>query len=479
MVHRPSRLFAILAIGTLLASNLIGDLASRAEGSKLRETPIVKAVQGARPAVVNIRGEKVVMESSDGLDSGRRVNGMGTGVIIDPRGYILTNLHVVDGVRDIKVTRSIDDKQVAQHTAKLVASDAHTDLAVIKIECSDPLPTITIGTSTDLMTGEPVIAIGNAYGYEFTVTRGIISSLHRPVQVSDAQYYNDLIQTDASINPGNSGGPLLNIDGEMIGINVAVRAGAQGIGFAIPVDHALSVVADILKTVNEEAVWHGMREKQNDIIKVSTAPGDAPEYGPGDGYVIGEIEPDSPAGRGGLQPGDVIAEIDGLPIVRRLDFQRALLEKEPGSELQLTVVREDRQIAIDLKLDKSPELSVFRNHPVMTAGSEASHHPSWTMLGMKLREIPQDQFKQRYNTKHRGGLVVLEVKPGSPAQRQGIRPGDVLVGMHVWETISLDNVSYILKRNDLATINPVKFYIVRNNEVLYGYIPLSIQTASR
>ena len=148
---------------------------------------------------------------------------MGTGVMIDPRGYILTNYHVVDGVREILVTMADGKKYIAS----LVARDLETDLAVIKISPRTKLPVIPLGTSSDLMPGETVIAVGNAFGYEDTVTRGIVSALHRAVQVSDAQYYDDLIQTDAPINPGNSGGPLLNIDGEMIGINVAVRAGSR------------------------------------------------------------------------------------------------------------------------------------------------------------------------------------------------------------------------------------------------------------
>ena len=152
----------------------------------------------------------------------RRVNGMGTGVVIDPRGYILTNYHVVDGVHEIQVTTAEDKKYVAS----IVARDAETDLAVIKINPAEKMEVIALGTSSDLMQGETVVAVGNAFGYDFTVTRGIVSALHRAVQINDAQYYDDLIQTDAPINPGNSGGPLLNIDGEMIGVNVAVRAGA-------------------------------------------------------------------------------------------------------------------------------------------------------------------------------------------------------------------------------------------------------------
>ncbi len=200
-------------------------LAFPAVASELRETPIVKAIQRVRASVVNIRGEKTVVipaSQAAGAEASHRVNGMGTGVVIDARGYIMTNYHVVDGVRDILVT--LADGQ--RHLAKLVARDTETDLAIIKIDAPKPLPTIPLGTSSDLMPGETAIAVGNAYGYEHTVTRGIISALHRAVQVSDAQYYDDLIQTDASINPGNSGGPLLNIDGDMVGINVAVRAGA-------------------------------------------------------------------------------------------------------------------------------------------------------------------------------------------------------------------------------------------------------------
>src|SRR5207253_4915796 len=172
----------------------------------------------------------------------RKVNGMGTGVVIDERGYIITNFHVVDGVQKIEVTLA----DGADYVAQLVASEPTADLAVIKISAPGKLPVITTGTSSDVLIGETVVAVGNAYGYHDTVTEGIVSALHRSVQVSDSQGYEDLIQTSAQINPGNSGGPLVNIDGEMIGINVAVRAGAQGIGFAIPVDKAMNIAAKLL-----------------------------------------------------------------------------------------------------------------------------------------------------------------------------------------------------------------------------------------
>ncbi|HEV3025430.1 MAG TPA: trypsin-like peptidase domain-containing protein, partial [Pirellulales bacterium] len=231
-------------------------------GESQRETqrhrdPIVVAVKQAKQAIVNIHGEKTVPSegaTTAGGDVGRRVNGMGTGVIIDPRGYVMTNHHVVDGVKRISVTTADHDSYIAT----LVSHDPQTDLAIIKIDPDGPLPVINIGTSCDLLLGETVVAVGNAFGYEHTVTKGIISALHRTVQVSDAQNYDDLIQTDASINPGNSGGPLLNVDGQMIGLNVAVRAGAQGIGFAIPTDKVMEVAAELLSAKRLQHIWHGV-----------------------------------------------------------------------------------------------------------------------------------------------------------------------------------------------------------------------------
>lgn len=209
----PARLLLSLSLASLL-------LASPSAAEDLRRTAIVRAIESCRDSVVNIHGEKVVTDESS--DDERRVNGMGTGVIIDCRGYAVTNFHVVDGVRDIEVTLA-SGRTVA---ARLISHDRRTDLAVIKIDSATPLPVINTGTSSDLLIGETVLALGNAFGYEHTVTRGIISALHRNVDVNPTQRYEDLIQTDASINPGNSGGPLLNINGQMIGINVAVRAGA-------------------------------------------------------------------------------------------------------------------------------------------------------------------------------------------------------------------------------------------------------------
>jgi serine protease Do len=423
-------------------------VAAPALSSELRQTPVVKAILLCRPSIVNIRGEKTLAvgtSSTSPSDASRRVNGMGTGVVIDPRGYIVTNYHVVDGVREIQVTLASEEKYVA----RLVDRDAETDLAVIKIDARQKLPVITIGTSSDLMAGESVIAVGNAYGYENTVTRGIISALHRAVQVSDAQYYDDLIQTDASINPGNSGGPLLNIDGEMIGINVAVRAGAQGIGFAIPVDKVMAVTGDLIAGANAKHAYHG-------LVLAKAKAADKP-------VTVATVEPDSPAAKAGLKPGDVIRSVGDLQVKRSLDFHRGLLEHDPGDQVKLSVQRKGEQLTLDVTLAQG------------LAQTATNANPMWTVLGLELRPIPSEEFRETYQTRYRGGLLVSEVRPDSPAASQGIHRGDVLVGMHIWETISLANVDYILSRPDVQTLNPVKFFILRGSETLYGYMPLAMK----
>ena len=429
-------------------------LTTSAFGSELRETPIVKAVLRVRASVVNIRGEKTVAApagQAPGADANRRVNGMGTGVVIDPRGYILTNHHVVEGVREIQVTTADGQRQMA----KLVARDTETDLAVIKIDPQGPLPEIPIGTSADLMPGETVIAVGNAYGYEHTVTRGIVSALHRAVQVSDAQFYDDLIQTDASINPGNSGGPLLNIDGEMIGINVAVRAGAQGIGFAIPINKVTAVAAGLLATCNVNRTWIGV-SSSNDAAQ------------PQPGMLVGAVESKSPAAEAGLAAGDVITAIDNSDIQRPLDFQRAILDRKPGEKIRLAVRRAGQPVALSVTLGDVPEAA----KPVS--------QPAWDVLGVELKPIAPEEFRKNHQTRYRGGLAVAAVRPSSPAATQGIVAGDVLVGMHIWETVTAENVAYILKRPDFASLSPVKFFILRGDETLYGYLPVApAKTAQR
>ena len=441
---RPPRDFRRIVLALAIAALANWAAADRATGSENRRTSTVVAVERVAPAVVNIHGQKTLTPSDEGYQPGegpQRVNGMGTGVIIDERGYILTNNHVVDGVKKIQVT--LDDGQT--FVASLVSSDSKTDLALIRIATPDPLPTIPVGTSSDLMKGEPVIALGNPYGYESTVTRGIISSLKRTVQVSDTQSYRDLIQTDASINPGNSGGPLVNIDGEMIGINVAVRAGAQGIGFAIPVDTAIAVAANLMSVEKLDSNWHGVVAKSEANRR---------------GLVIDKLADDSPAAGSGLKPGDVVLGVDDRSVERPLDFERALLGHKPGEALSLAVQRGDQRINVPLALAALPKSKL----PVVDR--------TWELIGLRMEAAPSRQF-QKAESRYRGGLSVTAVRPDSPAARQGIRRGDVLVGMHVWETVSLKDVAYVINRLEAADIEPLKFYIIRGHETLYGHMTVS------
>jgi serine protease Do len=438
----------------LACAGILFILPGAAAGSEQRFTPIVKATQKASPSVVSIRGEKTVLPGpqTPANEAPRRVNGMGSGIVIDPRGYILTNYHVVDGVREIQVTTA-DNKQ---YIATLVARDAETDLAVIKISPAEKLEVIALGTSSDLMQGEPVVAVGNAFGYGGTVTDGIVSALHRAVQINDAQYYDDLIQTSAPINPGNSGGPLVNIDGEMIGVNVAVRAGAQGIGFAIPVDKAMDIAATLLAGCPPAGggakSWHGL-----------VAAPDAPASF--SGMKLAKIDKKSPAAEAGLKEGDVITAVGETEVHRAVEFQRALLDHRAGDKLDVAVRRGGKSFSASIVLGEIPDSP-------RVAGAGA-----WETLGLELRPMPDSEFKQKFHTRYRGGLLVVDVRPNSPAAEQGIRSGDVLVGMHVWETVSLDNVAYILKRPDFSSITPVKFFILRGNETLYGFMSVSMKVA--
>lgn len=424
----------------LLAARAIAGLPSSEE----RRTDLVRAIEGAQGSVVNIDGEKTLGpdEQPEGpIGPDRRVNGMGTGIVIDPRGYILTNHHVVEGVKDIHVTFS-DRRSFA---GRVVSFDPKTDLAIVKIDAPAPLPVLAIGASDDLMIGEPVIAIGNAYGYGHTVTRGIISALDRTVQVNDTLQYENLIQTDASINPGNSGGPLLNVEGRLIGVNVAVRAGAQGIGFAIPVNKAMTIAAELLSTRRVANVWHGV----------------TPSFEAIDGGVrVQRLDNESPAAKVGLLPGDVVTSVAGRPLSRPLDLELALLGHKADEEVEFAVRRGAERMKVSLVLAAAPD-------SVSPPGDSA-----WDVLGLRLTPIPSDQFR-RLRSRYRGGLRVTAVRNDSPAARQGIRRNDVLVGMHVWETVSPEHITYILSRPELPTLDPLKFYILRGNETLYGFLPVS------
>ena len=341
---------------------------------------------------------------------------MGTGVVIDSRGYVLTNYHVVQGVREIEVTTA--DRQ--RTTAKLLAHDPETDLAILKVDLSRPLPRIKIGTSSDLMLAETVTAVGNAYGYEHTVTVGIVSQLGRTVQVNDDQVYRNLIQTDAAINPGNSGGPLLNMNGDMIGINVAVRIGAQGIAFAIPVNDALEVAAELMDTMVESRLFHGMAVK---TVYIDEEPQ----------IVVTSVAPASPAASAGIRRGTRIMEVDGRSVEHAMELSSCLLESDAPFQVNMKVKNGTTidRVSFDLEQQR-------------VSGSSLA----WKPLGLKLTQVSASEMEGRHPN-YKRGLRVLEVRDNSPAESEGIMVGDVIVAMHGWKTETVDNLAYILERDDI------------------------------
>ncbi len=401
--------------------------------SSPRITPLVRAIQNALPAVVAIRSQRHLRTVSGpgSLGQPQQIEGMGAGVILHRDGFILTNHHVVAAVERIYVTLSDGRTFEAQR----LGSDPQADLAVLRIRTPSPLPEVPLGSSHDLMLGEPVLAIGNPFGYDHTITRGIISALGRRVQVNEELIYPDLIQTDAAINPGNSGGPLINAEGKMIGLTVAVRVGAQGIGFAIPVNRALQVAAQILQ--RWRPVRHGIRLHWSVEAEA---------------WVVGAVLPGSPAQNASLRPGDQILRVNGQPTSNPVSLQLALLQS-PQRSVRLQVQRAGESVQMLLNLPPGPETEDL----------------AWELLGLKLEPIGQEVLK-KWQVPYRGGLRVAQVRQGSPAQRQGLRVGDILVGIHIWETLLPEHVRYILNRPDLEKLQPLKFYVIRQGETFYGHL---------
>jgi serine protease Do len=427
-------------------------------GSSARRTPAVEAVRMVQPSVVSISSEKRAASSARWPFSAEenqrpRVSGMGTGVVIDERGYILTNQHVVDKVQGIEVLLA----DGSRYAGRVVQQDPVMDIALLKIDAGRPVPAIKLGSSADLMVGEDVITIGNAFGYENTVSVGIISALGRNVTLSDEQVYRNLIQTDACINPGNSGGPLVNIDGELIGINVAVRAGAQGIGFALPIDDVKRVAVEMMSTRRLAATWHGIQAAES-------------RKGADRVVVVSAVQAGSPAEAAGVRPGDRLRKVGDLEIISTLDVERGLLDLRPGQKTDLLVVRGGEEKELPLEMQPLPGAA--------TAAAPAAGRDDvvWRTLGLKTMPVSRE-YVAVVSNEWRGGLFVQAVMPGSPADRALIQKGDILVGLNAadrdWETIRPDNVAYVLNLPEVGRAGTLQFYLVRRNGFVQGSLSLA------
>jgi serine protease Do len=419
-----------------------------------RRDQVVEVYDRLKPAVVNIHSERLVNPSSDDPfrpQSGQtqRVNGMGTGIVLDGRGYILTNFHVVDDVSSLRV-RLHDG---TGYTARIIATDKENDLAVIKVDPHKPLPVIGLGTSSDLMVGESVIAIGNAFGYEHSITDGRVSYKGRDVALNKEVNYKGLIQTSAPINPGNSGGPLLNVLGEVVGVNVAIRAGAQNIGFALPIDSVIPRAADLIGVRRRLGIRHGLilrdtaiRPETEGLSKRSVS--------------VEQVESNSPAEFAGFKVGDVLEKVDDIGVATSIDFERGLLEKPLGAKIPVRVQRNGSPVDLELVLQP-----VMRGPAIPLGAADTV----WKKLGLKMTPVGPEAVAKA-NPQLRGGLLVTDVAPGSASAIAGIQKGDILVGLHLWETLNLDNVTFVLHHKDLNTFLPLKYFVARDGKLRDGVI---------
>lgn len=316
----------LVATAAVIVAVFVG-AGTEAKAQYSRRNPIVEAVRKAAPSVVTVILPRSQYQTRDT---------MGTGVIIDERGYIITNRHVVGSRQWVRV-------KLADGTTcdgQVFARFSNYDLAVVKIDVKKKLQALTLAPVSDLMVGEEVIAIGHPYGYANTVSRGIISALNRTITMPTGEVLSGLIQTDASINPGNSGGPLLNINGELIGINAAIRDGAQGIAFAINAGTVRKLLRENLSALRLSGVGHGL-EVQEKVLK---------EVGDRQRVAVAAVYQDTPADAAGLREGDVILQIGGRRVYNSFDLERALWGSRPGQQVEVTVVRGEKKLQVRMTL---------------------------------------------------------------------------------------------------------------------------------
>ena len=387
-----------------------------------RRTPVVVAIEKVSPAVVNISTEQLVRERVNpfgGLHDEfmrefdhffddmfpmqeRLRQTLGSGVIIDEDGYILTNAHVI--LQASKITVTLPDHR--ECGATVVGADPNIDLAILKINVDAALPVPDVGESDDVMIGETVIAIGNPFGLEHTVTTGVLSAQNRSIQGSDGRVYNNFLQTDASINPGNSGGPLVNLDGELIGINTAIYARAQGIGFAIPIDRAMRAVDELLQYGEVKRAWIGV-QVQSLTDALSRQFGFDGSYG----VLVTDVMSGGPAQEAGLAVGDIVTRVNDLPVHSHTEFYAKATGLLVGETATLNVFRGGEEYEVNVVAEALP------------LDAAAGIAQQW--LGVEVRAVDNAAI-QDYRLATNEGVVVTAVRNNSLAYRTGIRRGDVI-----------------------------------------------------
>jgi serine protease Do len=352
-------------------------------------------------------------------DQPLRTASLGSGVIVDPKGYIVTNRHVVEKADRIRVKLLDDPKGYPGHDAKVIGVDSETDLAVIKIESDKPLPSAKLGNSDGMNVGDWVLAIGSPFGLNSTVTAGIVSATGRGDIVPGRQFQN-FIQTDAAINPGNSGGPLVNMRGEVIGINTAIYTeggGYQGVGFAMPSTTVAQVYNALISP--DHKVTRGSIG-----VSFNAAPNPALQRVYGNGIVVAEVTPNGPAANAGLQVGDVITQIDGRAVKTGDDLVNDIAGRKPGSKASITYLRGGKEGKASITIGDRAKLYAARLGDDEEATDETEPTPS--KLGVTVKAITPD-IADRLSVPANKGVIVQDVKPGSFADDLGIRRGIVIL----------------------------------------------------
>jgi serine protease Do len=417
-----------------------------------RETPVVAVYRRAHMAVVNISGERTVAQRlwpgfdwPDAFDLRgptfeRQVSVLGSGFVLHEDGYIVTNAHVTEGVNRLKVVFS-DGREFQ---ARIVSADASKDLAVLAVQADGKLPYIELGHSNDLMIGETVIAIGNPYGYSNTVTSGIISAVGRDIQVTEGYWLRGLLQTDAPINPGNSGGPLLNINGQLIGITTAIRAEAQNIGFAIPVDTFLDNLSQML-----------MPEKLR-RVRLGLTMGHMTSAGAFTGLTVQAVSQGSPADEKGLAAGDLILEMDGRQLRNVIDFYLLMMNKDVGEPIRLTWVRpteaRPRRRLVELAL---------LPRPVPDGRLLAREYFQAEISELTAAVARRFNFASAYPI-----LILTAVDAGGAAARAGLQPGDLILQLN--DATVRDLTEFSLEMEKISAGQTVALQVLRITTGLFG-----------
>jgi Do/DeqQ family serine protease len=430
------------------------------------ESPFAKVADIVIPAVVNISTEKKITINTPGYDFGpfenlfrdffrnnpqqqepiqRQTSTLGSGVIVDSRGYILTNNHVINDYDKIVVKLS-DNTEFTGNKVKLVGRDDKTDLAVLKIESDKPLPYVEMGNSDDIKIGDWAVAVGNPYGLQGTVTVGVISAKGRSgIPLPEGPSYQDFIQTDASINPGNSGGPLVDINGQLIGINTAIRSpvGANvGIGFATPINLAKRIYDELVTKGKVTRGYLGVSPQE-----ITDEMRDAMNLSVAGGVLIRDVVNGTPAEKAGLKPGDVIVKFNENKITGVEQFREMVADVNPGKTVSIEYVRDNEHKTINVKLEEYPE-----EVAAATGGQKAEK--KW--LGIDVRDLQKDERKELGVEQ---GVVVDGVDGGSPADDAGIQEGDVIVKINrqsVTDITDYNRIALNLKNTKKAVLFQLK-----------------------